>query len=483
MIWDVVLHTLQPYGVLAQQNTTFEMASRLLLLSAEAQDRPDTIYVTGGGGENCRFRQALIVCVGGGQCDCPNCIVVERGDLFQVFNALMMTKLRLDELDTALLRCSSEQEIVDKASDAIGLPMFYLDESYRILAITNIAIDGDPEWKHMSEKRYLSPESARKMKQQGDLDLLAPSLVPLIYRSKIYPFDSIVCNIWKNGKFVSRLNVLCVDGDTSPLVRRFSEIITGHLKRLITQNQSAMVGSPVHRIVLDLLHGAPLSEEMIRESLKSLPGMADKLFRLFYIDVKAGVDRQLAAYYATLLKQQASDMSLICVEFKEHLAVLLCGEDEQEHDAQIVELCRFLASHSLRCGVSNPFRGLSALQGYFRQAAAALEQVGEEGVQFYQDIMLGHMLSFIPEEQTAFLISPDIARLQKAEGEFSFSLLKTLQVYLDCDCNLNRAAERLFIHKNTLLYRMNHIRSVIRCDLNDPDERLLLVLSFKLLER
>ena len=128
------------------------------------------------------------------------------------------------------------------------------------------------------------------------------------------------------------------------------------------------------------------------------------------------MDRQLAAYYATLLKQQASDMSLICVEFKEHLAVLLCGEDEQEHDAQIVELCRFLASHSLRCGVSNPFRGLSALQGYFRQAAAALEQVGEEGVQFYQDIMLGHMLSFIPEEQTAFLISPDIARLQKAEG-------------------------------------------------------------------
>jgi DNA-binding PucR family transcriptional regulator len=243
------------------------------------------------------------------------------------------------------------------------------------------------------------------------------------------------------------------------------------------------VGSPVHRIVLDLLHGVPLSDEIIRESLKSTPSLSNKLFRLFYVDVKADVDRQLAAYYALLLKQQFSDMSLICVEFKEQLVVLIYGEDEQDHDAQITQLCQFFSAHSLRCGISNPFHRLSTLQGHFQQAIAALERAGAEGVQTYQNVMLEHMLSFIPADQIPFLVSPDIARIQKAEGDFSFSLLKTLQVYLDCGCNLNQAAERLFIHKNTLLYRMNHIRSIIHCDLNDPNERFLLMLSFKLLER
>ena len=55
--------------------------------------------------------------------------------------------------------------------------------------------------------------------------------------------------------------------------------------------------------------------------------------------------------------------------------------------------------------------------------------------------------------------------------------------YLECGCNLIRTAERLFLHKNTLLYRLNHIKGILRCDLSDADDRLLLMLSFKLLER
>ena len=93
------------------------------------------------------------------------------------------------------------------------------------------------------------------------------------------------------------------------------------------------------------------------------------------------------------------------------------------------------------------------------------------------------MLAHIPEEQVQFLISPDIARLQEAEGQYSFSLVDTLRAYLECNCNLIRTAEHLFLHKNTLLYRLNHIKNLIRCDLSDADERLLLMLSFKLLER
>jgi len=72
--------------------------------------------------------------------------------------------------------------------------------------------------------------------------------------------------------------------------------------------------------------------------------------------------------------------------------------------------------------------------------------------------------------------------LEEAEGQYSFSLLDTLRTYLECNCNLLRTAERLYVHKNTLLYRLNHIKSILRCDLNDADERLLLMLSFKLLE-
>ena len=483
MTWDVILHTLSGFGVRESRNKNFQIGNRLLLLTSDAVDEENTVYVAATMVMGKHFRHALVVCVGDCAVEANNLIAVEEGDLFQVFNALLRTKDWLDGLNFALAACDSDQDLVDCASDYTGLPMFYLDESYRILAITNITIEGDPEWKHMSEKRYLSPESARRMKQTGELDFLAPSLIPTVYRSKIYPFPSVVCNLWQDGKFVSRLNVLCVNGDTSPVVRRASEMILVHLKRLLTKTRSLSAGSPVQRIVLDLLHGIPLPEEMIRESLKSVTPLADSLFRLFYVDMEVGEDRQLAAYYASLLKQQFPGKSLIPVVFKEQLVLLIYGEDEGALDYLIAELDHFFTTHRLHCGVSNPFRRLSTLQGYYQQGVAALDKGREEGIRFYRDMMLEHMLSHVPQEQIPYLISPDIARIKKAEEEYSFSMLDTLRVYLACNCNLNRAAEQLFIHKNTLLYRMNHIRSVIRCDLNDPDERLLLMLSFKLLER
>lgn len=483
MTWDVIMHVLNPFGISTSRNLNFQIGTRLLLMSNDAPDRADTVYVACGIGAEKEFHQALVISVGSGYPAADNRIELQQEDVFRVFNTLMETKCWLDELNYALSFCDSDQAVIDFASDYIGFPMFYLDESYRILAITDVPIAGDPEWKHMQEKRYLSPRNARRMKESGDLDFLAPTLMPVVYRSEIYPFDSIVCNIWQEGSFVSRLNVLCVNGDTSPVMCRASEMIATHLKRLLTKNRDLFAGSPVHRILLDLLHGIPLPEEMIRESLKSTPSLADSLFQLFCVDMEAQEDHQLASYYASLLKQQFPDAPLISVILNEQLVVLIYGENEVSLDSLIVELNYFFTTHHLRCGASNPFRKLSVLLGHYRQGLAALGKDREEGVIFYQDIMLDHLISYVPEEQIPYLISSDIARIQKAENDFSFSLQETLRTYLACNCNLNRAAELMFVHKNTLLYRMNHIRSIIRCDLNDPDERLLLMLSFKLLDR
>ena len=66
-------------------------------------------------------------------------------------------------------------------------------------------------------------------------------------------------------------------------------------------------------------------------------------------------------------------------------------------------------------------------------------------------------------------------------GENQTDLMNTLYEYLDCSQNTQLAAERLFIHKNTLLYRINKIRSVIDNDLTYSWDLLLLTLSFRIL--
>lgn len=484
MTWDVICHVLQPFGILQTERRNFEQADTLLLMSVEAADRPNTVYVTGGGALPRVFHHALVVAIGGEVKGADNLIRLETGVMAQVFNMLAAAKSWLDTLSSTLALCDSDQEILDRASLHMGVPMFYLDHSYRILAMTkSLDFTGDEEWIHMREKGYLSPKNAQKMKDSGDLDKLALARRPIRYRSEIYPFPSITANVWLGGEFISRLTVLCVDGDTSPVVLRACEHITAQLQRIMARSDRVADREPLQSMLMDLLHGVRLSDELIRDRLKAAPYLTNSVKQVFFADVKARDDRQLAPYYASLLQRLFPEEPFLPLVWQEQLLLLVYAPDEGGFDSLTVKLSHFFADHHLCCGVSNPFRHIRDLRGYCDQALAALESEQQPGLSFYRNIMLERLLDYIPKEQTRFLIAPDIFRLEEAERHFSFSPVETLRAYLECNCNLIRTAERLYLHKNTLLYRLNHIRSILRCDLNDAEQRLLLMLSFKLRQR
>ncbi|PSL57593.1 PucR-like helix-turn-helix protein [Saccharothrix carnea] len=59
-------------------------------------------------------------------------------------------------------------------------------------------------------------------------------------------------------------------------------------------------------------------------------------------------------------------------------------------------------------------------------------------------------------------------------------LLRTLEVYLDCGCEVRAAAERLHLHRTSLYYRLGRIAELTGRDLADGGARLELHLALKL---
>lgn len=56
-------------------------------------------------------------------------------------------------------------------------------------------------------------------------------------------------------------------------------------------------------------------------------------------------------------------------------------------------------------------------------------------------------------------------------------LLDTLEVYLDCESSATVTADRLGIHRNTVVNRIDRIRTLLLADLDDPEERLAVHLA------
>lgn len=59
------------------------------------------------------------------------------------------------------------------------------------------------------------------------------------------------------------------------------------------------------------------------------------------------------------------------------------------------------------------------------------------------------------------------------------SLLQTLRMYFQCNCNAKETAERMFVHYNTIVYRLDRIKSELNLRLDDPETKLLLQLAIK----
>jgi len=70
-----------------------------------------------------------------------------------------------------------------------------------------------------------------------------------------------------------------------------------------------------------------------------------------------------------------------------------------------------------------------------------------------------------------------IRRLQHYDEKNQTSLLKTLHYFLQEDSNVYRAAKQLFIHPNTMNYRLKRIREVSGLDVKDPVQKTAVYLE------
>ncbi|MDW5593073.1 PucR family transcriptional regulator ligand-binding domain-containing protein [Conexibacter stalactiti] len=135
--------------------------------------------------------------------------------------------------------------------------------------------------------------------------------------------------------------------------------------------------------------------------------------------------------------------------------MLIAAEEERLEDLRMLS-----AKLAFRAGISEPFLVATALGDASRQARWALETLrpGVAGVAAYGDE--GH--SFLPrtlaesEQAVERILGPLIDYDSEHDGE----LVKTLHTYLECDRSPKRAAAELFVHNQTVNYRLARVQEL-----------------------
>lgn len=90
------------------------------------------------------------------------------------------------------------------------------------------------------------------------------------------------------------------------------------------------------------------------------------------------------------------------------------------------------------------------------------------------------LLQFAQSQNPNEFFCEALQRLLEYDQQADKELVKTLSAFLECNGNLTETSDRLFIHRNTLKYRLERIRDITQIDLDDSENRLMLHLGLKM---
>ncbi len=182
-----------------------------------------------------------------------------------------------------------------------------------------------------------------------------------------------------------------------------------------------------------------------------------------------------------------------CIFQIDNFIVLLCQQADDADNREIENLIReFRTNIRLKSGwlgffIGNPHRIIKINQSFAqtREAAALYDtqaQKRPDPVLYYRDYRIPAALITLDKKKQEHLHRHVISNLEKYDREHNSSLIETLDCYIRSNMNMSQTSRELFIHRNTLLFRLEKIQELIDMRFSDPDDLLSIQLALRLRE-
>ncbi|MBQ4773248.1 CdaR family transcriptional regulator [Pectobacterium versatile] len=159
--------------------------------------------------------------------------------------------------------------------------------------------------------------------------------------------------------------------------------------------------------------------------------------------------------------------------------------DAEEHRRRVDTLMSRMAESSrlrVRLALGNYFAGSGSIARSYRTARTTMsvgkQRMPAQRCYYYQDLMLPVLLDSLRGGWQANELVRPLSKLKAMDG--NGLLRRTLGAWFRNNVQPGATAKALFIHRNTLEYRLNRISELTGLDLGNFDDRLLLYVALQL---
>ncbi|WP_414838791.1 PucR family transcriptional regulator [Carnobacterium sp. TMP28] len=217
---------------------------------------------------------------------------------------------------------------------------------------------------------------------------------------------------------------------------------------------------------LDLLEAAHQEEEKMKTILQAIVKKTKKNQKIFLVFNRK---KQIILLVGTSPKSAIEDKSILKTEIEE----LIDSIEMSFPDC------------SLYCGIGRLTKQLMDINLSFYEAQEALRLTQTKAIKrkvyHFDDFTVHHFLKDnVSKKEMQKLFSYTLGDLYEHDQKFQSDLIETLECWIFNQLNIAETARQLYIHRNSLLYRIEKIQRILLLDLKDSDELLKIQLALKI---
>lgn len=396
----------------------------------------------------------------------------------------------------ALISNCGLQYIIDVFYQLVGNPIFVTDASGQFLARQTGVFEQDgssyaQELYHDSVSEQLDARQLQVI-QNWNLDEITKDGDGLYtFYNEGYGINCMVAATRVRGTVIAKMMMVEKHPFTEEIRALFlllSEIIGQELQkdtfRIATENE------PASDFLFHVLNTNKPNQRIIDKRL-SLIHL--KLKTQFQVAIVRSENGALSAIQVTNVFRRLQRIlpSSIYTLYHNELVFLLQADEGQHLSAKTLErLERECAGNDLFIGISDEFTRISDIHVFYQQANHILKlrlrkqmMTAHRGrVCTFTDYAYLDLLNQASHQVELWRYNHHYLRwLQDYDRENHTEFMKTLYQFLQCNQNVKETAQKLYIHKNTLNYRLGKMRELLQDDLSDSETIFQLNLAFRIL--
>ncbi|NFR86482.1 MULTISPECIES: helix-turn-helix domain-containing protein [unclassified Clostridium] len=178
-----------------------------------------------------------------------------------------------------------------------------------------------------------------------------------------------------------------------------------------------------------------------------------------------------------ILKTIYIDTEVSILEYNEYIILLGTFEDIEDHISSITETIH--NNLYKRCYISyyevKDYNNISSLykEGIYKINLAKKYNISNR-IFNEKNLLFESIVDSLSEEKKVKILSKFNDGFNKLDDD----TINTIEVFFNCDLNLSESAKNLYVHRNTLIYRLDKIKKCTSYDIRNFNEAILFKIAF-----